>query len=269
MSLSVRSGVATVSIVQASVFATALLVTAGTDRAAAQTGANLVTDGTFQESTLPSGGYLCQDGSGVGSTCTSNLTAWQPTCSQSGCQGSSTPGSLLIAGATNVNTSAWNGGTGLIGTVANPPGASNVVAIDGDPQYTSTISQMINGLTSGDTYALTFYQGAAQENGASGATTEKWQVTFGTSGTQTSTLMNNASGGVVSWNSQTLDFVANSTSEALTFLAVGTPTNEPPVVLLADVSLTDQSVPEPSDVSLLGAGILGLLVLRRHKTSQA
>jgi hypothetical protein len=48
----------------------------------------------------------------------------------------------------------------------------------------------------------------------------------------------------------------------LTFLALGTPEHEPPVVLLADVSLTE--IPEPTDVTLLATGMLGLLLLRRR-----
>jgi len=45
-------------------------------------------------------------------------------------------------------------------------------------------------------------------------------------------------------------------------LALGTPSNEPPVVLLADVALTD--IPEPTDYALLGACAPGLVLLRRR-----
>jgi hypothetical protein len=241
----------------------ALLCAAGLRPAAASP---LITNGSFTATSLASpGGYICQNGSGVGSTCTSNLTGWTGTCSSDGCTGSNTPASLLFAGTTNLTVSAWNGGLGLYPTIANAPGGGNVVAIDGGSQYRSSISQTVTGLKVGDSYSLAFTQGAAQQEGETGATTEQWQVTFGTR-TDTSTLMNNASEGVVGWNAQSMFFIATATSETLTFLALGTPSNEPPVVLLADVALND--IPEPADVVLLAACVLGLITLRRRAKQQ-
>jgi len=108
---------------------------------------------------------------------------------------------------------AWNGN--FYPNVPNAPTRGNVVAIDGGSQYRSSISQTITGLKVGDSYSLAFYQGAAQQAGDSGATTEQWQVPFGTK-VDTSTLMNNASDGVVGWNAQPMFFIATSTSETLT-----------------------------------------------------
>jgi len=235
---------------------------------------NLVTDGTFLTTALTDGGFICQNGANVGSTCTSNLTqmvgntamtVWQATCSSNGCSGTNTPGSVLFGGATDVDVSAWNGGFGLYPTVLNPPNGGNVLAVDGDPNYTQTISQMVTGLTVGQGYLLTFYQGAGQQDGLSGATTEKWQVSLGGT-TQTSATMYNASQGVVGWNEVHFDFVATSTSELLSFVALGTPSGEPPVVLLSDVSL---EVPEPASRALLGASAVGLLMWRRRRTARA
>jgi hypothetical protein len=96
----------------------------------------------------------------------------------------------------------------------------------------------------------------------SGATTEQWRVTLGGEA-ETSSLMHNASQGVVPWSQQTLDFIATSTSEVLTFLALGTPGGEPPVSLLADVSMTD--IPEPASFALVGGGVLALLAARRRR----
>ena len=62
---------------------------------------------------------------------------------------------------------------------------SNYVEADGNPtfedgfQYTT-----ITGLTPGDSYALTFYQGASQQKGYYGTTTNQWIVSLGTSGLQ-------------------------------------------------------------------------------------
>jgi hypothetical protein len=258
---SIQKSFTAVSILRAFLFAAALLFAAGGERADASP-LNLIADGTFQATSLASpGGYICQDGSGVGNTCTSNLTDWSGTCSSAGCAGSSTPASLLFAGTTTVDVGAWNGNRGLYPTVLDPPTGGNVVAIDGGSQYRSSISQTITGLKVGDSYSLSFYQGAAQQETDSGATTEQWQVTFGTK-VNTSTLMNNASESVVGWNSQSMFFIATSATQTLTFLALGTPSNEPPVVLLADVALTD--IPEPTDFALLGGGALGLVLMRRR-----
>jgi hypothetical protein len=246
-------------LLKAIIVSLALLCGVGGERAAA---APLVTDGTFQATSLTSpGGYICKNGSGVGSTCTSNLTDWSSVCGSYGCTGSSTPSSLLFAGTSTVDFNAWNGGLGLAGSLANAPNGGNVVAIDGDVNYATSIFQTITGLKVGDSYVLTFQQAAAQQLYTSGATTEQWQVTLG-SHTDTSTLMHNASQSVVGWNGQSMFFIATATSEVLTFLALGTPTNEPPVVLLADVALTE--IPEPADFALLGAGALGLVLLRRR-----
>jgi hypothetical protein len=256
---------AVLSLLQAVSLAAALLCAAGSAPAAASA-LNLVTDGTFQATSLSSpGGAICQQS---GSTCTSNLTDWSGTCSLLGCGVGSTPSSLLFGGPTNVYFTAWNSGTphpGLAGTLVDPPTGGNVVGIDGGTDFTSTISQTIAGLKVGDSYVLSFQQAAAQQIYLSGATTEQWQVTFG-SKTDTSTLMNNASQGVVGWNAQSMFFIATSTSEVLSFLALGTPSNEPPVVLLADVALME--IPEPTDFALLATGVAGLVMLRRRQAAR-
>ena len=232
----------------------------------------LITDGTFSLTSLSSpGGFLCKNTSGVGSVCTSNLTDWSATCSASGCAGTSTPASLLFINPStgDAYVNAWNGGLGLYPTILAPPGGGNVVAIDGGSPYSSSIFQTVNGLTIGDRYHLTFYQGAAQQSGMSGATTEQWGVTFsGIHGSTTlySQQMNNASQGVVGWSSQSLDFIATSTSEVLTFLAIGSPNGEPPVVLLADVALSD--IPEPARLAFLGAGLLAVHAVRRRRAGR-
>ena len=53
-----------------------------------------------------------------------------------------------------------------------------------------------------------------------------------------------ASHSSTAWVTQTLYFTATATTQILSFLAVGTPTGEPPFALLGGVSL--DAVPEPS-----------------------
>ena len=140
------------------------------------------------------------------------------------------------------------------------PDGGNFVALDGAANYRSAIMQTINNLTVGDTYYVTFFQAAAQQKGSSGATSEQFAVSLG-GATDYSTIMNDTQGGFVPWEKQTLAFVATSSSEVLSFLALGLPNGEPPVVLLDGVSM---SVPEPGTIAMLGAGLLGLVMARKR-----
>jgi hypothetical protein len=136
--------------------------------------------------------------------------------------------------------------------------------------YSVPIYQNITGLTVGETYVLSFEQAAAQQSNRTGATTEQWEVEFCTtlpsvactgSNNQFSTLMNNASHGIVPWQSDTLSFVATASSEVLEFLAIGTPNGEPPFVLLDGVDL--EVAPEPATFALIGFGLLAIPLAAR------
>jgi hypothetical protein len=142
------------------------------------------------------------------------------------------------------------------------PAGGSYILVDGDSNYRLPVMQMITGLQQNTNYTLTFYQAAAQENNVTGATTEYWQVTFGTS--QNSPTMSNASEGDVPWQLVTMNFKtgAGVTSPMLTFLAQGTPAGEPPIDLLDGVTLT-QTTPEPSSIGLLVIGSTGLIALRK------
>lgn len=220
---------------------------------------NLVKNGDFTGTTLASpGGYVCNQASNA--ACGSVVTSWAFTCGINGCQGGGTPTSILFPGK---NGTAWNGGIGLY-SQPDAPVSGNVLADDSDGAYASTASQAITGLTIGHSYTLTFYQAAAQQSGTTGDTTEQWQV--GLAGaTKTSDLMKNPSGGFVAWSKQTLTYTATKASDTLTFLSIGGPGGLPPVSLLAGVTLFDTTpVPEPAALSLLGAGLLGLVAARRR-----
>jgi hypothetical protein len=140
------------------------------------------------------------------------------------------------------------------------PTGGNFAAADGAFQV-GAITQTINGLTAGDSYNLTFWWGAAQQYTYTGATTEQWQVSLG-SQTLSTAVYNNASEGFSGWMEQTFSYTATSSSEVLSFLAVGTPSGQPPFSLLSNVSL-QVAVPEPEMLALMGIGLLGLLVSRR------
>lgn len=226
---------------------------------------NLVQDGSFSSYTGMGtyGGYICN--SGTASSCVSNLTYWKSNCSTAagttGCNTSAVPSSLILNPGNG--GSAWNGGYGFW-SYSNPT-SGNVVAIDGDPQYSTTLSQTITGLSVGNKYVLTFWQAAAQQSGLNGATTEQWKVSFGAQ-SFTSTLMNNANHGFVAWNQQTMTFVATATTQTLSFLSLGTPGGQPPVSLLNSVSMVD--IPEPGSLGLMTLG-LGALFARRRRARLA
>jgi hypothetical protein len=220
---------------------------------------NLIQNGGFE--TVPSGTTQSYE-IAVNSTAspTSSLPYWST--------GSNTSGiNCLVYGGVNNMCGSGYLNSGVEATFWVFPGVSpnggNFVGADSAATYHNSISQSVSGLVVGQEYNLTFYQAAAQQKGFSGTTTDQWQVTFGSSPNQDSTLMNVATESDVAWNSQSMLFTASATTETLTFLALGTPNSDPPFALLDGVSLI--SVPEPASIALLGFGVAGIAGLRRRR----
>ena len=63
-----------------------------------------------------------------------------------------------------------------------------------------------------------------------------------------------------------LTFTATAAQEVLSFLSQGTPSGDPPIALLTDVSIT--KVPEPGTLTVLGAGLAGLMAVRRRRNGR-
>jgi len=188
-------------------------------------------------------------------------------------------------------------GGGYLTTYGNPtpnlPG--NYVQADGNPVYESGFNYLVHGLTVGQTYQLNFYQGASQQTGFHGPTTNQWIVSLGTAGLYdypiggrfyayantdlgasiaASPLMSVPDGGTVGWEPQvTVYLTADATTDLLSFLAWGdngNTANLPPIAFLAGVDSPPglQATPLPGALPLLGVGLAGLAAIGRRRRKQ-
>ena len=166
-------------------------------------------------------------------------------------------------GNVQLYTSA-NGGSATAPASLVSPVGGNFLALSGAVQPGS-LTQVLNGLTAGQDYQLSFWWAASQPAGFTGVTTDSLGVTFGNQSFSTATVTN-PDHGFTPWTRVTYTFRPSSTSQTLGFLAVGGPSGtQEPFALLDGVTL-QAMVPEPSSWALfaVGAGVLGLAV-RRHR----
>ena len=211
---------------------------------------NLVTNGGF-EATPNGGGELGFN---------TNATGW----TTDGYNFLFTPGSADSTGVTGSygNLQLWGPNNGSPnGLPATSPAGGNYVAADG-AFIVAPIQQTIDGLIAGNKYTVGFYWAGAQQYGFSGPTTEQWDVSLGNQTFDTAAVAN-ANHGFTGWMYQTFTFTADSSSDVLSFLAVGTPDGEPPFSLLDGVTLNH--VPEPTSLVALVAGLTLVGVVRRRR----
>jgi len=157
----------------------------------------------------------------------------------------------------------WGPGDGSAnGLTASSPAGGNFIGADG-AYLQAPLQQTITGLDINSVASITFYWAGAQQYGYDKATTEAWQVTLGNE-THSTPVVSNLNHGFTGWQTTTLSFVVTSTTEVLSFLALGTPAGVPPFSLLDGVSISE--VPEPTSLALMGTGLgVASLLLRRRR----
>jgi len=219
----------------------------------AHASANLVTNGSFTNSTYAAG-TNDQFGTGFGGQ---GVTGWTGNGGYNIYFGASPQQSAVsqFAGGNEAFRASFNS--------LSPDGGA-FVAIDGDSDARGAISQTLNGLQVGKTYTLTFDWAASQLRNRTGDTTEQFAVSFGGQ-TFSTAVLNVASGGFTGWNTVTMFFTPTAATQTLTFLSIGTPNGLPPMAVLDGVSLT---VPEPATwaMMLVGFGGIGAMIRRRRQT---
>lgn len=170
--------------------------------------------------------------------------------------------------------SFWGIENGKSNGIGPSPDGGNFLAMDGVYE-TSTISQILTGLTVGLNTQVSFWYAGAQQSNRDGLNTEGFTVSLSdgkTTQSQSTAMLQNDSHGFTGWQYTTLNFTATNATETLSFLAKGTPSGEPPFSLLDGISVTQTTpavTPEPSSFMLLGTGVLSAAGFIRRRYSKA
>lgn len=198
-------------------------------------------------------------------------TAWSLTpINQNNVQwGSAGTHSFVMTSPTATVNAPIGGDFSMVVSDGSPDGgnlfaATSEIGFSGQQQ----LSQTINGLTAGNEYTLSFYEGLGQRSGYTGATSGSWDVTFD-SDIYTSPTVNNPSGGFTGWELRSTTFTAFSGSALLMFVFNGSPSGSFPVGVLDGIvlaELTPAPVPEidPASFGSASALVVGAFIALRQ-----
>lgn len=206
----------------------ALLLAALMGSTAAQAATELVTNGSFETSSVASGSFAS----------VSSLAGW------------------TIAG----KKSTVELRNDLAGTAE-----SGSVFAELDSSKNTTISQVLSTVV-GETYTLSFWY-ASRPGVVGNSLGLQWLAGSETGTVDTHTGLSakqviNATADNI-WVNFTTSFVANSTSTALSFTGLGK--SDGLGTSLDNISVTQTSVPEPTSISMLFAGLVAMGLMSRRK----
>lgn len=235
---------------------------------------NVVTNGDFSQTSMTANCPSGQTSNCADQMTTSNVTGWSTSgynfiYNSASTTNEGTAGYLPTAYQTSggavplYNALGGDSYSGSYSTAMSPPTGAGTNFVGADGAYeVGAITQTISNLVVGDHYQLSFWYAGTQQYNFTGVTTEAWQVAFGGT-TYTTPVLSNQNHSFTGWYQQTFTFTATTTSQVLSFLAVGTPSGEPPFSLLDGVTMYD--VPEPGTWALSLAGLAGLVIVARRK----
>lgn len=264
---------------------------------------NLVTNGNFETFNTPNQGNVANPSSQMSSNgsfasaigfydgraqSTQYVSGWVntvagcvsvQTCINAINNGTSTSAyNMVVTGSPTSTIYTTNDGTMTLDSATRADnrsgGGNNFIASD-SAYNNGMIMQVINGLTVGKQYLLSFDYSFTQQSGYSGTSTQNWTAMFIDTNDYSSQSKSTAyttipSQGAAAWQtSNTMLFTATSTSEILGFVAGNSSGGNPPFALLDNVSLTQYSapgVPEPSSWAMMlsGFGFIGFAMRRKR-----
>lgn len=157
----------------------------------------------------------------------------------------------------------WPGSDVPGGDIGGPsPTGGYFIGLDGDSSVRGPVQQMINGLVPGRDYLLTLDIATGQIRSRRGDTTEQLRVSLG-SETYFGPVIANPDRGFQAWRPLSFTFTADSASELLSFLSLGTPNGLPPIIFLDSIRL--EKVPAPSALVLFGLGAMAVAGARLRR----
>lgn len=216
----------------------------------AQASGPTIVDGTFTGVANP----------GVGGSAISGWTQG------TGITNSSSRGNTcVVVNGVFCNTTTWGTIKSNDLPTGSVPGGGNYFADPVNYTVSDMLYQTISNLVVGVTYAVSFYQASfALTNASTTPLQVQWAVDLQGDPTLYSPVMNTSSTVGTGWQAVTLNFVAQATSETLSFITYG-PVSAGVAQFAALANVTIAQAPEPASLAMVALGIGGLMIMRRRR----